>query len=77
MLFRLSDIIHNTNLISHIKVNILNQRSKLNMRSSLGKRRQGFGTKLSPGQLFSSKHLALWRKVDWEDAQQVRMAVSH
>ena len=65
------------NLISHIKANILNQMSKLNMRSSLGKRRQGFGTKLSPGQLFSSKHLALRTKVDWEEAQQLRMAVSH
>ena len=33
--------------------------------------------KLMPGQLLSSKHLALWRKVDHWSEQQLKIASSH
>ena len=39
--------------------------------------KHGLAMKLMPGQLLSSKHLALWRKVDHWSEQQLKIASSH
>ena len=42
-----------------------------------GSLKHGLAMKLMPGQLLSSKHLALWRKVDHWSEQQLKIASSH